>query len=278
MGLYLADWTLTVPEPFQACCLWFSFPETTSKEIIIARSFSVLRRKTDSGPATVTGTPSTRNTFRLTQTHTLFLLHFINASVLQTHFVNLTTFPAKPCSNKTVCVQSNMPSTYRISNNNTSSYHWENRVWEQCSLTTSRHSDFTQEMSIEREIEGQIDSLWGKKQTDDLRQTDRGKKRIREETVLILKTTRGFRYEGERGKKTQRWLVCYVYVLNCTGHTAVTSEQKSETETLNNVIFNLQVLSWRKFTLHVSVKLIDHSNILLIMRSNNLFVKGINVI
>lgn len=34
-------------------------------------------------------------------------------------------------------------------------------------------------MSIEGEIEGQIDSLWGKKQTDDLGQKHKGKKRIR---------------------------------------------------------------------------------------------------
>lgn len=113
-----------------------------------------------------------------------------------------------------------MPSTYSISNNNSNNYYWENRVQEQCSLTTSRHGDFTQEMSIKREIEGQINSLWGEKQTDDPGQKDKGKKRIREETVLILKTTKDL----DQRKNVERKYSCVLYRLCFVGQPLVISE------------------------------------------------------
>lgn len=147
-------------EAFSTLLLAICFPETTPKKSSLfgPLKYSEVRSlcKVVMPHSQVHQVPETHSD---SHRHSLFLLHFINASVLQTHFVNLTTFPPKPCSNKTVCVQSNMPGTYSVSNNNTSKYYSENRVREQCSLTTSRHSDFTQEMSIEREIEGQIDSL-----------------------------------------------------------------------------------------------------------------------
>lgn len=93
-----------------------------------------------------------------------------------------------------------MPTTYCISNNNTNNYYWESRVQEQCSLTTSCHGDFTQEMSIKREIEGQIYSLWGEKQTE--------VRRGSEKRQFSSLKTRGFKSVGKYGKKTQRHPVC----------------------------------------------------------------------
>lgn len=82
----------------------------------------------------------------------------------------------------------------------------------------------------------------GKKQTDDPGQKDRGKKGIREETALILKTTRGFRCEGKRGKKTQRCPCVLLIYAQLYGAIAVHFRAKSETEILNNVSFILQLL------------------------------------
>lgn len=88
-----------------------------------------------------------------------FLPHFINASVLQTHFINLTTFPAKPHSNKNLSVYSIIYQAHAVYPIITLITMTENRGQKQCSLTTGRHCDFTQVMSVKRKIEGQINSL-----------------------------------------------------------------------------------------------------------------------
>lgn len=91
-------------------------------------------------------------------TYRLLLRYFQKDVLLQTHF----THSLKSRGNKVcLCMLSYAPWTADPKPTVITARKKETEK-ERPSLTASRYSDFTQEMSIEREIEGQINSLWRK--------------------------------------------------------------------------------------------------------------------